>query len=416
MPERVLHILSQRPSLTGSGVTLDALVRHAAEAGWEQAVVVGVPSEDPNPQVGALPAEQLFPLVFGGSDLPFALPGMSDVMPYPSSRFSTLTATELDQYRHAWRRHLRRVVATVQPHIVHSHHIWLLSSLLKDVAPDLPVVTQCHATGLRQMILCPHLADEVRRGVGRNDGFLVLHDEHADLLGRTLAVSSDRIEVVGAGYREDLFHTRGRETTSAAATPIRLLYVGKYSAAKGLPWLLDAFGELRRQNPRLELHVAGSGAGEEANDLRQRMTAMVPAVVLHGQLDQPELATLMRRCKVCVLPSFYEGVPLVLVEALACGCRLVTTALPGVLSRLAPGLAPAMELVPLPRLRDADRPVAADLPGFVHDLRTALALALSRPPLGDPAETMAAALAEFSWRSVFERVETVWRRLLPRGD
>ncbi len=38
---RVLHILSQRPSLTGSGVTLDAVVRHADAAGWEQQVVVG---------------------------------------------------------------------------------------------------------------------------------------------------------------------------------------------------------------------------------------------------------------------------------------------------------------------------------------------------------------------------------------
>ena len=34
---KVLHVLSQRPLLTGSGITLDALVRLAAAAGWEQA-------------------------------------------------------------------------------------------------------------------------------------------------------------------------------------------------------------------------------------------------------------------------------------------------------------------------------------------------------------------------------------------
>mgnify|MGYP000532501899 CR=1 FL=1 len=44
--------------------------------------------------------------------------------------------------------------------------------------------------------------------------------------------------------------------------------------------------------------------------------------------DQPALAELMRRCAVLVLPSFYEGVPLVLAEARACGCRLVATDLP----------------------------------------------------------------------------------------
>ena len=56
----------------------------------------------------------------------------------------------------------------------------------------------------------------------------------------------------------------------------------------------------------------------------------------------------MRRSTVCVLPSFYEGLPLVLVEALACGCRLVATDLPGVVDELAPRIGAALELVELP--------------------------------------------------------------------
>ena len=81
MTRRVLHLLSQRPGRTGSGVTVQALVREAAAAGWEQAVVVGTPLDDPHPRVEGVGDARIHPLRFGAPPLDFALPGMSDVMP-----------------------------------------------------------------------------------------------------------------------------------------------------------------------------------------------------------------------------------------------------------------------------------------------------------------------------------------------
>jgi glycosyltransferase involved in cell wall biosynthesis len=394
-------------------VTLEALVRHAAAAGWDQHVVAGVPAEDPSPEVGGLGAERLHPLVFSTPELPFPVPGMSDVMPYASTRFSAMSREQLALYRTAWRRHLAGVLAAVEPDVIHSHHVWLMSSLVKDLAPGTPVVTQCHATGLRQMSLCPHLAEEVRQGCRRNDRFLVLHREHARALAESLGVAAERIRVVGAGFREELFHSRGRAEDAAG----RILYVGKLSAAKGLPWLLDAFERLERRrgepgaSSRLELHIAGSGAGEEADALRRRMEAM-SGVVLHGHLDQWALAGWMRRSSVCVLPSLYEGLPLVLVEALACGCRLVATDLPGVTEQLAPHLGEALELVPLPRLVTVDTPAQEDLPAFVERLADALAAALGKPPLAAAAEPPEA----LTWAAVFRRIEAVWLELVTSGS
>jgi glycosyltransferase involved in cell wall biosynthesis len=141
------------------------------------------------------------------------------------------------------------------------------------------------------------------------------------------------------------------------------------------------------------------------------MDGIAPAVVQHGQLAQPELADLARRCTVCVLPSLYEGLPLVLVEALASGCRLVATRLPGVEVELAPRFGDSLELVELPRLETVDRPHADDLPDFVDRIESAIENALDQPPLGDPARTMSGALTHFSWGAVFNRVEAVWRTL-----
>lgn len=402
---RILHALSQRPSLTGSGITLEAIVRHAADAGYSQRVVVGVPFDDPRPTVGGLDGNQICPLAFGRSPLDFALPGMSDVMPYPSTRFAELTEDQVNAYRMAWADHLRPILSDFRPDVIHSHHVWLMSATLKDIAPDTPMLTQCHATGIRQMELCPHLADRVRGGCSHIDAFAVLHRGHADELARHLGISTGRIHQVGAGYREDLFFAPASPPEPA------LLYVGKYSAAKGVPWLLDAFERVSPRRPGLKLHIAGGGSGEEADGLRARMDRMKPSVVQHGQLSQPELADLARSTTVCVLPSFYEGLPLVLVEALACGCRLVSTELPGIVEELAPRLGDALTMVELPRLESVDQPHADDLPAFVDHLEAAIESALDAPPLGDPTETMPAALAHFSWGTVFNRVETVWKSL-----
>jgi len=400
-PTRILHVLSQRPSRTGSGITLDSLVALAEGPRWHQAAVVGVPWNDTGFTVGSLPTHRLFPVRFGHpeADLPFPVPGMSDVMPYPSSVWSRLQTDQLAAYRRIWRRHLQHVIGTFRPHLIHSNHIWLVSSLLKDLAPDLPVVTTSHATGLRQMDLTPHLRHEVIAGCRRNDHFLALRGDHARQLTETLGVEPARATVCGVGFREDFFHAGAPHPPR---DPGHLLYVGKYSRAKGLPWLLDAFTTLHREHPDLVLHIAGDGAGAEAEGLRARMQAMAPQVVLHGMLDQPGLADLMRRCTLMVLPSFYEGVPLVLVEAAACGCRLVATDLPGVREEIAPHLGAALRSVPLPRLQNVDVPLAADLPALVHNLREALAASLAEPAGPTPD------LGRFTWQAVFRRVERVW--------
>jgi len=405
---RILHVLSQRPSLTGSGITLDAVVRHADQSGWRQDVVVGVPADSLHPEVGGLSRDHIHPLEFGSEELDYPVPGMSDTMPYESTRFSHMDSDRIDGYLAAWRRHIGRLISTTRPDIVHSHHLWLVSSILKDVAPGTPMVTTCHATGLRQMQLCPHLAPTVRDGCARIDRFAVLHRSHAQQLCDALGVTPSRVHVVGAGFRDDIFHGRDRVDPN----PPRLLYVGKFAAAKGVPWLLDSVEQLAAGGTPCELHVAGAGSGEEAEALRRRMESLGGLVVVHGQLDQTQLAKLMRRSSVCVLPSFYEGLPLVLVEAFASGCRLVATDLPGIVEQLSPRLGDALELVAMPAMEAVDRPLPADLPAFTSRLTAAIERALAAPPIGDPSMTHTGAVDAFTWHAVFRRVESVWNDLL----
>jgi len=408
MSGKVLHILSQRPGRTGSGVTLDALVRQASAAGWRQKALVGVPVTETGPDVGGLSPEDVHSVTFragpetSGEDLASPVPGMSDVMPYPSSVWSRMTPADLDIYRNLWRERIGAIVREFEPDVIQTNHIWLMSSLIPDAAHGVPLVATCHATGLRQMDLTAGLRDEVIAGCRRIDRFCVLRNDHRGLLAATLGIEPGRIAVTGAGYRNELFFPGDDEPG-----PDQLLYVGKYSAAKGLPWLLDAVEALAPRHPDLRLHIAGGGAGPEAEALRTRMENLAPLVTLHGQLDQPALADLMRRCGICVLPSFYEGVPLVLVEAAACGCRIVSTGLPGVREQIAPSLGAVIRLIDPPRLENVDRPVAADLPRFTADLESALVASL-----GEKKKAPTPGLEPFTWKAVFRRVEAVWKDLL----
>jgi glycosyltransferase involved in cell wall biosynthesis len=404
-----LHVLSQRPSRTGSGITLESIVRHAQAQGWSQAAVVGVPATDPLPEVGTLAANDVLPVTFQDrdrsdipSDIPFSLPGMSDVMPYPSSIWSQLGADELEIYRQKWRSHLRQVIANFQPDLIHGNHIWLVTSLLPELAQGIPVVATCHATGLRQMELTPHLKEEVVSSCCHLDHVFALRTDHKKLLQKILNLPEDRLSVIGVGFRDEVFHSQAEEDMRDQQA---FLFVGKYSQAKGLPWLLDAFARLQENHPEVRLHIAGDGAGLEAEALRKRMQEMGRSVVLHGMLNQEKLADLMNRCGTCVLPSFYEGVPLVLAEAAACGCRIVATDLPGVREQLAPHLGPWLRSITLPPLVTIDQPDPEYLPGFVEDLNGAMEASLVLQPISPPQ------LTPLTWRAVFHRVEEIWKNL-----
>jgi len=164
---RILHCLSQIPGKTGSGVYLQAIVREAIHSGFEQAVVCGLPKTMPlNATDLAIESEKIFATRFDSSKLPFPVAGMSDVMPYPSTRFSSFDEHQLKLYKKAFSKTLTAAVEKFSPDLIHSHHLWLLTALCKELFPEIPLVTSVHGTELRQLQLANHLADKIIKNGG----------------------------------------------------------------------------------------------------------------------------------------------------------------------------------------------------------------------------------------------------------
>jgi glycosyltransferase involved in cell wall biosynthesis len=154
-------------------------------------------------------------------------------------------------------------------------------------------------------------------------------------LGRRVAalgVDPDRIEVVYNGVDKTLFHLRDRAEARAAlglpATGRIILYVGNVLETKGVLDLAAAFEKLSAQQPDTSLViVVGGAAMGKCEEVARRIG---PRMRLAGGRPLEEIGTWMAACDVLTLPSWNEGTPNVVLEALACGRRVVATDVGGI--------------------------------------------------------------------------------------
>jgi glycosyltransferase involved in cell wall biosynthesis len=164
--------------------------------------------------------------------------------------------------------------------------------------------------------------------------------------------------------RELLEVGRARQPTRTAP---RVLFVGWLDREKGIAELLSACRELAPQRS-FELHLAGEGnmsaAAREyvaAHGLRER-------VHFCGWLDEEKLLEQYARADIFVLPSWAEGLPNAMIEAMAAGLAVVTTAVGNVPDTLQ-NEASALLIAPrdAPALRDALHRLIDDV-GLRHEL------------------------------------------------
>lgn len=109
----------------------------------------------------------------------------------------------------------------------------------------------------------------------------------------------------------------------------KLLFIGRLAGVKGLPILLNALAEVHKTRPDITLTLVGDG--EERLDL-QHMAAtlnLTDTVDFVGYKSQTEVADLLAISDCLVLPSFAEGVPVVLMEAMAARMPTIATLVGG---------------------------------------------------------------------------------------
>ena len=126
-----------------------------------------------------------------------------------------------------------------------------------------------------------------------------------------------------------VFHEGSRSEPNA---PQRILFVGIFDAAhvKGIPTLLRALTELRKRRDGWQLRLVGDGPARSEYERLACELRLEGFVHFLGLKAKAEVADEMRKADVLVLPSRWENLPCVLLEAQASGLPVVASAVGGV--------------------------------------------------------------------------------------
>ena len=135
----------------------------------------------------------------------------------------------------------------------------------------------------------------------------------------------NRMHIVHCGVEPALF-----EPVTHQQTGSRLLYTGRLAAVKGLPILLESLVTLKASHPDLLLTVVGDGSDRKLLEQLTNQLGLTDHVNFVGYQSQAKVRQYMQETDVFVLPSFAEGLPVSLMEALAAGVPVVTTQIAGV--------------------------------------------------------------------------------------
>lgn len=376
---RILNITAQKPDSTGSGVYLSELMKEFHLMGHKQALLAGVYKED---EIITPEEVQIYPVYFSTEELPFPIVGMSDEMPYKSTRYSDMTQDMTMKFREAFKMQIDRALQEFQPELILCHHLYYLTALVKEKAGDIPVYGISHGSDLRQIKKNPWQREYILSQIHRLDGIFSLHQEQKKEIVSYFSCEKEKVNVIGTGYNSHRFYINKEIQQKKCTEEIRLLFAGKISEKKGVMSLIRSLDNLKEMpdsslskgQHKLRLILAGGYGNEKEYADIQRLAGQAPySVEFAGKLTQEELAKTMNESDIFVLPSFYEGLPLVVVEAMACGMDVVCTDLPGIrpwLDEKLPGH--GVRFVTPPIMEREDEPVADNLPVFEKNLAEAI--------------------------------------------
>jgi glycosyltransferase involved in cell wall biosynthesis len=176
-------------------------------------------------------------------------------------------------------------------------------------------------SGPLQVLACGLDWQLTRRFFEHSDGFVSLCELDRSYVVQRSLFPPAMTEVVEPGL-DDEFHRIDEPVLDARDQLV--CFVGSWIPRKGVRWIVEAMTRVLRRSPIVKFEAFGTRSDSAIvtspfpNDVRGRVT-------VHPEISNSALALALRRGKVFIFPSEYEGYGMALAEAMACGLAAVTT-------------------------------------------------------------------------------------------
>lgn len=393
---RILHVLTQLPAKTGSGVYFTNLIESFKEMGIENGAIYGS-EEGLDLKVDAQYKNEV---IYNTKDLPFHICGMSDVMPYPSTVYGQMSEEEIDLLLDKFKEKLEEAKRDFKPDLVISHHLFIVTDLVRRVFDDRKVIGISHGTDLRQVLKYGRFLKRLEN-IRNLDKVLTVTPLENKNIEEILKVDREKIHLVGGAYNEKIFFPEDIKNEEK----IRIMYAGKISRSKGVFELAKTLPILEEKHKNLELHIVGN-ADKESEDLLKKNANYSDRLKLYDAENQETMAIHLKASDIFVLPSYFEALGLIAIEALACNKLVVTSEIKGLREFLDDEIIEnkLIEFTELPTIYDVDKPVEDETDDYVKRLATNIEKQIERLDQDLFTEEIEDKIRTYSWENLGQRI------------
>jgi glycosyltransferase involved in cell wall biosynthesis len=218
---------------------------------------------------------------------------------------------------------MRAIAAWGRPHLIHCQDRSVFYAAPSAKMLGIPYVVSNHWTGFLRRAVAPREADGFRRllpGASR----ILSSNKNADSDFRAYGIEG-RVSWLPNCYDPEVFHP-----DPSAIRADSIVHISGFTDQKRVPDILKAFRKVHERRPAAMLQMVGDGYDRAAAEAMAAEILPACSYRFRGFLPKAEVAEILRRSKGFVFPSSAETFGCALMEAMACGCPVLTTRVGGI--------------------------------------------------------------------------------------